>query len=121
MKQIQLDNGYLLVGNLPEGSCEFINGGLQLYTHKMSPEIHNTLMNLFYQPYDIICFAKDITEEQAKGIVVLNGEGFEHYMSDEEFATKDYVYALPTALESFHSLLKSHELKPENCLILKKN
>lgn len=67
--------------------------------------------------------AEKCTEEEAKGIVERNGEGWEHYMTDEQADSKDYIYALPSALESLHSFIRSHSMKPENTVVVyrKKN
>jgi hypothetical protein len=65
------------------------------------------------------------TEEGAAKIMPkINDEdesyGWEHFMSDEEFEKHDRVDALPTALASLHSLIRSMGKEPETTLIVKK-
>ncbi len=62
--------------------------------------------------WSFLCTSTDITEEQCKEIVVYHeySEGYEHYMTDEEYSQNDRVEPLSTALESFHSLLRSKGL-----------
>jgi hypothetical protein len=65
------------------------------------------------------------TEEGAAKIMPkINDEdesyGWEHFMSDEEFEKHDRVDALPTALASLHSWIRSQGKEPKTSIILKK-
>lgn len=70
--------------------------------------------------YTIVGLSSKLSEDEWRGIVETNSEGFEHYMTDEEYDRSDHVYPLPTATESGLSLLKSKNLSPDTTLILKK-
>lgn len=76
--------------------------------------------------WEIVVLAKDITEEIAKGICLgqkiknaqLRLENIIYPKYDEEFDGE--IQCCLTALESYHSLLKSKNLNPETTLIIKK-
>jgi len=125
MKQI-LHNGYVL-REVTKGSCEMIGNGLQLYRGKMSETELMELSNLLAQPYNVMGFASEATEEMAKGIVecrVQPNKDSKEYPSGiwKNYMAEKSKYGgleCDTALDSLRSLLKSHSLQPETTLILK--
>lgn len=75
--------------------------------------------------WTLLCHADQITEEQAKKIVLWHDEtdesqGFERYMTDVEFQRTDLVEALNTATDSFGYLLRVNDLNPHTTVILVK-
>jgi len=71
----------------------------------------------------IIGKASRLSEKQAKEIVYLGSHSMSYndYVKQTELYPKKDVYitTLDTAVDSLHSLCRSHGIEPENCLILK--
>ena len=65
--------------------------------------------------WQIISHAKDITKQQTKGVVVIDRlkyGAYKDYLNEKEVCF--------TAIESFESLLRSHEMKKESTIVLYK-
>jgi len=76
--------------------------------------------------FKLLFTTNTVDEEKAKMVVepidknYIEGYGWEHYMSDEEFERHDFVDALPSALLSFNSLLRSKVIQKGNYAIVQK-
>lgn len=110
----KLPNGYEAVV-VPDGATEFFFWNEKLCTNE-------TYSGIFIKPipgnYTIIAKASEIKEEQAREIVEGYGidNGWRNYLVGSQYEE----LLKKTALESFHSLLKSKNLEAEATLIIKK-
>jgi len=123
MKQVE-HNGYLLQ-EVPGGAYGF--EVYMVYLKKRLAWWENGLIGSSQEACDlpkanwqIISKASEITEEQAKGIVerdYFDGIGYQYANYNIE---RKWTFGLRknTALESFHSLLKSKGMKPSETIIL---
>lgn len=117
MKTVSLSTGEWLLVEVPEDSLtvDWNITGKWIYLSPLSFRIE-----IPPGQYSIVGIAKDLTEEQWKGIVEQYGDGYEHYMSDDQYEKSDRIDLLATATLSGLSLLSSNGFEKDTCLILRK-
>jgi hypothetical protein len=118
--------GNLLIVDVPEGAdlsklhIVVSNGDHDL----LLKNDHGTNDYLATLPPGSWTIVEQTEEGAAKIMPKINDEdesyGWEHFMSDEEFEKHDRVDALPTALASLHSWIRSQGKEPKTSIILKK-
>lgn len=111
-----LISNYSYIDDLPEGAERFFIHLGRLWTDETYHR--NFMKQLPKGNWSVVGWSDEITEADWMNIVEKNGEGYEHYMTDEEYDSSDSVSALSTAKESGHNLLKSKGIE-KRVLILK--
>ena len=122
------DGSYLLV-QVPEDAHGLsiekdFSGKKALYWSSEEAPFKTFGMDAVYLPeanWEILCKASEVTEEQAKGMVINEwAYGINKYKDYAIKMTVSLGFAFfPTAIESFQSLLTSLDMKAETTLILK--
>ena len=130
MKQI-IHNQYLLQ-EVPEGQMYFV-----IFSNEFRQEIRYNKMvspgkfkavpiQLPPGNWQIVARASEITEEQAKGIVERFKSSwgtfyYPEYPLEKTQGARRTKPGYDTAIESLHSLIRSHGMEVNECLILKKD
>lgn len=121
MQPIHLREGFYAV-EMPEDAEEpgisVQDDGIPCLTYWYKDNLDPAVICFFPGTWQIIGISKDLTEEQARGIVEYDA----FYDGYKDYDTNNFHNDLPfiSPLDSLHSLLTSKGLDPENSLIIQK-
>lgn len=127
MKQITLPSGEYLLVEVPRwATFNLLQSNHGSLLQVWDRDYQDLKMNESQLPsgnWQIIGKADSLSEDDWKGIVETKHGGFAGHLKGFKDYSPKYIYVdkdpISTAKESGHSLIESHQMKPETTLILK--